>query len=62
MPEIRKYAGDNVPVLLVGTKEDLLETANDEQRVSFDAARRAASQVKELIDIRRIGQELFFDD
>ncbi|CAJ0590548.1 unnamed protein product [Cylicocyclus nassatus] len=45
MPEIRKYAGDNVPVLLVGTKEDLLETATDEQRVSFDAARRAASQM-----------------
>ncbi|KHJ96235.1 Ras family protein [Oesophagostomum dentatum] len=45
MPEIRKYAGDNVPVLLVGTKEDLLDSAREEDRVSFDTARRAASQV-----------------
>ncbi|VDL80444.1 unnamed protein product [Nippostrongylus brasiliensis] len=45
LPEIRKYAGDNVPVLLVGTKEDLMESANEKQRVTFDTARKAAHEL-----------------
>lgn len=45
LPEIRKYAGDEVPVLLVGTKEDLMENAPEKERVSFDTARRAAAEV-----------------
>ncbi|KAK6011848.1 hypothetical protein OSTOST_23054 [Ostertagia ostertagi] len=31
LPEIRKYAGDNVPVLLIGTKEDLLDSSDERQ-------------------------------
>lgn len=46
LPEIRKYAGDNVPVLLVGTKEDLLDSAKEQDKVSFETARKAAAQVR----------------
>ncbi|KIH64724.1 Ras family protein [Ancylostoma duodenale] len=46
LPEIRKYAGDNVPVILVGTKEDLLDSAKEQEKVSLEAARKAASQPK----------------
>ncbi|KAE9417388.1 hypothetical protein Angca_009116, partial [Angiostrongylus cantonensis] len=45
LPEIRKYAGDNVPVLLVGTKEDLMESTDERKRVSFEAARKAAHEM-----------------
>ncbi|ETN84320.1 Ras family protein [Necator americanus] len=45
MPEIRKYVGDNVPVLLIGTKEDLLDSAQEQDKVSFDTARKAAAQM-----------------
>lgn len=45
LPEIRKYAGDNVPVMLVGTKQDLLETADSRNVVSEDYARKVASEV-----------------
>ncbi|EYC44718.1 hypothetical protein Y032_0453g1726 [Ancylostoma ceylanicum] len=45
LPEIRKYAGDNVPVILVGTKEDLLDSAKEQDKVSFEAARKAALQM-----------------
>uniref|UniRef100_A0A7I4YSQ8 Ras domain containing protein n=1 Tax=Haemonchus contortus TaxID=6289 RepID=A0A7I4YSQ8_HAECO len=45
LPEIRKYAGDNVPVLLIGTKEDLMDSSHEKQRVTFDTARRAAHEM-----------------
>lgn len=45
LPEIRKYAGDNVPVLLIGTKEDLLESPAEKQRVTFDVARKTAREM-----------------
>ncbi|PIO77622.1 Ras family protein [Teladorsagia circumcincta] len=45
LPEIRKYAGDNVPVLLIGTKEDLLDSSDERQRVTFDTARKAAHEM-----------------
>ncbi|KJH47066.1 Ras family protein [Dictyocaulus viviparus] len=45
LPEIRKYAGDNVPILLIGTKEDLMESVDERKRVSFESARKAAHEM-----------------
>uniref|UniRef100_A0A1I7XP48 Ras-like GTP-binding protein RhoL n=1 Tax=Heterorhabditis bacteriophora TaxID=37862 RepID=A0A1I7XP48_HETBA len=45
LPEIRKYAGDNVPVILIGTKEDLLDHASEKEKISNETARKAANEV-----------------
>uniref|UniRef100_A0A915CL80 Uncharacterized protein n=1 Tax=Ditylenchus dipsaci TaxID=166011 RepID=A0A915CL80_9BILA len=43
MPEIRKYTSASTPVILVGTKEDLLESS--ETKVDFKTALRAATEM-----------------
>ncbi|CAI5453697.1 unnamed protein product [Caenorhabditis angaria] len=48
MPEIRKYAGENVPVLLVGTKSDLMEDYSSNPKheiVTEDQARKMANEI-----------------
>ncbi|CAI2354355.1 unnamed protein product [Caenorhabditis sp. 36 PRJEB53466] len=45
LPEIRKYAGENVPVMLVGTKNDLRESADPQSIVTDDYARKVASEI-----------------
>ncbi|GMT12135.1 hypothetical protein PFISCL1PPCAC_3432 [Pristionchus fissidentatus] len=42
MPEIRKYAQDKIPVILVGTKSDMVEKADASTTVSHDEAQRTA--------------------
>uniref|UniRef100_A0A8R1I514 Uncharacterized protein n=1 Tax=Caenorhabditis japonica TaxID=281687 RepID=A0A8R1I514_CAEJA len=45
LPEIRKYAGDNVPVMLVGTKNDLLENSESQNVVSEEYAKKVAAEI-----------------
>ncbi|KAI1708215.1 ras family domain-containing protein [Ditylenchus destructor] len=45
MPEIRKYTGERTPVVLVGTKEDLVESSPIDNRVDVKTAQRAASEM-----------------
>lgn len=46
IPEIRKYAGDNVPIMLVGTKNDLVDDADSRNTVTEDYAKRVAHEVR----------------
>ena len=45
MPEIRKYVGDDVPVILVGTKQDLHETAPPQEKIDLRQAEQIAKEV-----------------
>ncbi|CAD6186612.1 unnamed protein product [Caenorhabditis auriculariae] len=46
VPELRKYAGDNIPIVLVGTKEDVVESSPaPKDAVSHDLARRVALEI-----------------
>uniref|UniRef100_A0A914DX09 Uncharacterized protein n=2 Tax=Acrobeloides nanus TaxID=290746 RepID=A0A914DX09_9BILA len=45
MPEIRKYCGSEVPVILVGTKQDLYESASVYSRVDLKVAEQAAKEM-----------------
>ncbi|KAH7730544.1 Protein CRP-1 [Aphelenchoides avenae] len=45
MPEIRKYAGSETPVVLVGTKEDLYESTKPQDRVDWKTAQRLADEM-----------------
>uniref|UniRef100_A0A1I7U6Z7 Rho family small GTPase n=1 Tax=Caenorhabditis tropicalis TaxID=1561998 RepID=A0A1I7U6Z7_9PELO len=45
IPEIRKYAGDNVPIMLVGTKNDLVETSDLHNVVTEDYAKKVAHEI-----------------
>uniref|UniRef100_A0AC34QYM8 Uncharacterized protein n=1 Tax=Panagrolaimus sp. JU765 TaxID=591449 RepID=A0AC34QYM8_9BILA len=45
MPEIRKYVGDDIPVLLVGTKQDLHETAAPQEKVDIKEAEQIAKEM-----------------
>lgn len=46
MPEIRKYVGDDVPVILIGTKQDLHETAPPQEKVDLRQAEQIAKEVR----------------
>uniref|UniRef100_A0AC35GSM4 Uncharacterized protein n=1 Tax=Panagrolaimus sp. PS1159 TaxID=55785 RepID=A0AC35GSM4_9BILA len=45
LPEIRKYVGEDVPILLVGTKEDLLDSVQPNERVDNKWAQQAAKDM-----------------
>ncbi|CAI4224779.1 unnamed protein product [Auanema sp. JU1783] len=44
LPEIRKYQGENVPIILVGTKEDLIDSTDSRKVVSLNQAAKVASE------------------
>ncbi len=45
MPEIRRFVSTEVPVLLVGTKEDLIENSPPELLVDIQRAAEVATEV-----------------
>ncbi|CAJ0582861.1 unnamed protein product, partial [Mesorhabditis spiculigera] len=45
MPEIRKYTGHMVPVLLIGTKEDAWENQPESDRISVEKVKRLAEEM-----------------
>jgi small GTP-binding protein len=45
LPEIRKYAGSETPVILVGTKEDLYEGTKPHDRVDWKVAQKVADEM-----------------
>lgn len=48
MPEIRKHAGEDKPVILVGTKQDLHEKSLPHEKIDIKYAERVAKEVKYL--------------
>ena len=48
-PEIQKFFGNEIPaIVLVGTKQDLVENAKPGQRVSTTAAQHVANDVSKV--------------
>uniref|UniRef100_A0A914YXS7 Uncharacterized protein n=1 Tax=Panagrolaimus superbus TaxID=310955 RepID=A0A914YXS7_9BILA len=45
IPEIRKYVGEDVPIILVGTKEDLSDSVSSFKRVDNKLAQQAAKNM-----------------
>ncbi|GMS80754.1 hypothetical protein PENTCL1PPCAC_2929 [Pristionchus entomophagus] len=67
MPEIRKYAQDKIPVILVGTKSDMLEKADPSTTVSHEEAHRTAQKLGcakyiACSSLTHLGLKQVFDD
>uniref|UniRef100_A0A0M3KFH2 Ras-like GTP-binding protein RhoL (inferred by orthology to a D. melanogaster protein) n=1 Tax=Anisakis simplex TaxID=6269 RepID=A0A0M3KFH2_ANISI len=45
LPEIRKYVGNQTPIVLVGTKEDLVDSSLPSERVDVHLAKEVANSV-----------------